>query len=376
MSDMYKKKFPSRKKQQVEARKKALHQKDAPTIAESATTDDIERLLKRINMEITFADDSTINKEIVISSKEISDTPKAAPPEASPPEEAKIPWVTVAVLAFIICASLITGIIHWYRAYYLPADAVVPGHVMTEPGGAPGINAGQTRGDETIVQPQDVDHDVERDPDPDSLETGPHNTFDPTERSRYYAIEPLPEFLLLWDEYGNEDIVAVLTIGETEIPVVQSNNNAFYITHDINRNLSALGWVFLDYQVDLFVAMEHNMVLYDPAGEFLRPVMLEFADYDFFLRNPLISLSTLFGEIEWEIFSYYIAPSDFPFAVVNHPDDYIWGEMVEQFTMASLYNTMLDVNMHDQVLTIVVPTTVNPELFYILQARMLRQITS
>jgi hypothetical protein len=90
----------------------------------------------------------------------------------------------------------------------------------------------------------------------------------------------------------------------------------------------------------------------------------------------MISLSTLFGEMEWEIFSYYVAPSDFPFAVVDHPDDDIWGEMVEQFTLVSLYNTMLDVNMYDQVLTIVVPTTVNPELFYILQARMLRQITS
>jgi len=398
---MSKKKILSKKRLQMEARKKILQQKEsqqtekktalkvsavaedtlvmtheaAPTIAESTSSDDIEHLLKKIKMEITFSDDSTINKEIVISGNELSKAPTASnektlnalhpetqPEELkdlSPPEETKIPWVTVAVLAFIVCASLVTGIIHWYNAYYLPPDAVDPGHVIADPVRTPDANLEQTREDETDAQPHDTDIDP-----------------DPPETSRRYAIEPLPEFLLLWDEHDNEDIVAILTLGETEIPVVQSNDNAFYITHDINGNLSPLGWVFLDYQVDLYIGMEHNMVIYDPTGEFLRSVMQEFAEYDFFLRNPMISLSTLFGELEWEIFSYYIAPSDFPFAIVDHPDDDIWGETVEQFTLASLYNAMLDVTMYDQVLTIVVPTTVNPELFYILQARMLRQITS
>jgi hypothetical protein len=436
MSDLSKKKILSKKRLQMEARKKALQQKESqkaekktlviagspcrtdwtrnpvnnaqnlgdcgskdvtteentpviassdaaitseaiPTIAENASSDDIERLLKKIKMEITFSDDSTINREIVISSNEMNNNQRVIPDaipkavkEAKPweeqkttssPEETKIPWVTVAVLAFIVCASLITGIFHWYNAYYLPVDPVEPGHVAATPERTPEVPVAQAKDDEPASLPQDPE------PDPDS---------DQPSVSRQHAIDPLPEFLLLWEEHDNEDIVAILFLGETEIPVTQSNDNAFYITHDINGNLSPLGWVFLDYQVDLYIGMEHNMVIFDPVGEFLRPVMQDFAEYDFFLRNPMITLSTLFGEFEWEIFSYYIAPSDFPFAIVDHPDDDIWGEIVEQFSMASLYNTMLDVNMYDQVLTIVVPTTVNPELFYILQARMLRQITS
>jgi hypothetical protein len=252
---------------------------------------------------------------------------------------------------------LVTGVFHWYNTYYQPPDPVEPGHVIADPEPTPEVNTGPAKEDETITQPQNP----EPDPDPQS--------------SRRYAIDPLPEFLLLWDEYDNEDIVAILTLGETEIPVTQSYNNAFYVTHDINRDLSPSGWVFLDYKVDLYIGMEHNMVIYDPVGEFLRHAMQEFIDYDHFLRNPVISLSTLFGEFEWEIFSYYIAPLEFPFAIVDHPDDDIWGEVVEQFAKASLYNTMLDVTMYDQVLTLVAPTT-TPEQFYILQARMLRQITS
>jgi hypothetical protein len=413
MSNMSRKKLLNKKKVQMEARKKALRQKTSqqtdkkpvvavypcaeenlydrdmaavtkeedaavtseapPTIASLATNDDVERLLKKIKMEITFADDSTINREIVISGSEGGSAPTEifktlhetesgeASKETSPPADTKIPWVTVAVLAFVVCASLVTGIFHWYNAYYLPAEPVEPGHVIANPEGTPDVNTEQGREAEPTAPPQ------EQEPEPDLDQPG---------EGRRYAIDPLPEFLVLWDQYNNEDIVAVLTIGETEIPVTQSNNNAFYITHDIYGNLSPQGWVFLDYQVDLYIGMEHNMVIYDPVGEFLRHVVPEYAEYDFFLRNPIITLSTLFGEIEWEIFSYYVAPSDFPFAVVDHPDDDTWGEVVEQFTKASLYNTMLDVNMYDQVLTIAVPTPVNPELFYILQARMLRQITS
>jgi len=327
-------------------------------------------LLKKIKMEITFSDDSTINREIVISGNERNDAAKTiqkaakevvpweVPKVTSSSEEAKIPWVTVAILALIVCASLVTGISHWYSAYYLPADAIDPGHVIADPERTPDVIVVQA-GEDEPAEPQDADFA------PDSPET-----------SRRYAIDPLPEFLLLWDEYDNEDIVAILTLGETEIPVTQSNDNVFYLVHDITRSLSPSGWVFLDYQIDLYIGMEHNMVIYDPFGEFLRDAIIEFAEYDFFLRNPMISLSTLFGEFEWEIFSYYIAPLDFPFAVVDHPDDDIWGEVIEQFTMASFYNTMLDVNMYDQILTIAVPTPLNTELFYILQARMLRQITS
>jgi len=308
-------------------------------------------------MEITFSDDSSINREIVISGDEWKAV--KAPDKAT--EEPKMPWFAAAILACIVCASFITGIFHWYNTYYDPVDPVEPAYV-----GA----GGERSPDDNVNNP--ITGNVNDPAKQDATE--PDQPDQPT--GHRYGIEPLPEFLALWEEYDNEDIVAILTIGEFEIIVVQGNDNAFYIAHDINRNPSPQGWVFLDHQVDIYMGLEHNMVLYDPVGEFLRQVIQEYADYDFFLRNPVILLSTLYGEIEWEIFSYYIAPSDFPFSIVNHPDDDEWGEIVEQFTKASFYNTRLDVNMEDQILTIAVPTNIDPELFYILQARMLRQITS
>ena len=85
--------------------------------------------------------------------------------------------------------------------------------------------------------------------------------------------------------------------------------------------------------------------------------------------------NTMYAEYEWEIFSFYVAPSDFPFAVVDHPFE-TWGDMVEMFTLASLYNTRLDVTEFDQILTLTTPTSSSAELYYVLQARLLRHITS
>jgi len=374
MSNSSRKKILNQKRKIVMARKKTPHHKQvqqeeiasAPETlpideevsgnAENATPVDVEQLFKKIKMEITLSDESTINKEIVFSGKEAIETTVKAPAES------KMPWTAVAILAFIVCASLATGIYHWISSYYGQPDTIDPGHVIQGPGPAttPDIRTGQEPTSEDRKDPDDIGKEDEDEPAP----------------GRRHYIDPPPEFLQLWEEYGNEDIVATLTLGDTEILVVQGTDNAFYITHDIHRNLSLQGWVFLDHQVNLYIGLEDNMVIFDPVGEFLRQVIQEFADYDYFLRNPVIMLSSLYGDFEWEIFSYYIAPSDFPFAVVNHPDEETWGEVVEQFALASLYNTMLDVAEYDQVLTIAVPTTVNPELFYILQARMLRQITS
>ena len=337
------------------------NQPEAVDPSENASdTGDTGRSLQKIKMEITFSDESKLEKEIILTDKNAAEQKVIIfddePKKSNQPADGKIPIVTVVVLAVIICASLITGIYHWYTAYLQPDDTKPPEFTEARPGDVPDVNPTPTD-NITIDDPTE-----EADPEPPVIQRP--------------QIDPFPEFILLWEEYGNDDIVAVLTVAEEEFIVVQSSDNAFYITHDIHQNYSSSGWVFLDYQVDLLLGMEHNMVVYDPIGGIMRDVIHEFADYDHFLMHPTISFSTLYGDFDWEIFAFYVAPSDFPFAVVNHSTDETWGEMVEQFTMASLYNTMLDVTMYDQVLTIAVPTNIDPELFYILQARMLRQITS
>lgn len=284
----------------------------------------------------------------------------------------KMPWGTVIVLAVLCVASLITGVVYWYNNYYLSSDHGGNPSVSEEDTALPSVgNSEQNQGLIQIPAATDT-RDSRESGDALAQDEEPEHEVAPM----IPDMDPLPEFIELWEEYGNEDIVGILYLAEHEEFVLQADDNSFYLTHDINREQSETGSVFLDYGVDLLMGMDYNMVVYIPYDVAIREVLREYINYDFFLMHPTLTLATLYGDFDWEIFSFYIAPDTVSFMTVNYPDDYVWGEAVMHFTLASLYNTRLDVTEFDQIITIVTPTDVGSGIYYVLQARMLRQITS
>ena len=61
----------------------------------------------------------------------------------------------------------------------------------------------------------------------------------------------------------NSDTVAYIEVSNTNIkyPVVQSNDNTFYLDHDFYRNYSSKGAIFADYR-DKFDELEANTIIY------------------------------------------------------------------------------------------------------------------
>jgi len=275
-------------------------------------------------------------------------------PQDNKSEDVKIPWFTVACLAILCVLSIGTGAFYWYTTYYTPtrqptdavADAVdiPPALVPYEP---------TTQNPEIYTEPT---------PPPAPVRI---------------PLDPRPEFVVLWERFGNPDIVGHLYIEGTDFEtyVVQGTDNEFYTSHDIYRNPTVGGWVFLDYMVDIHLDVDVNVVIHGYNGSRLQQVITQYFDYDFFLAHPVISFDTKFANYNWEIFAFYVAPKEFPFAQVYQSLD-TWGQRVEMFTLASLYNTRLDVTEYDQILTIVTPTSTTPGLYYVLQARLYRYITS
>ena len=260
----------------------------------------------------------------------------------------KMPWGTVAVLAVLIAVSLGSGIYYWYTAYFRD-DYVVQTHLQAaDPQGEQREQNGQNGRPSDDYPPADAD------------------TPPPLPRPE---LDPMPEIVALWEEHGDETIVAVLILAGQEILTVQGDGLA-----------PAFDAVFLDGEVDLLFGTDLNMVIHVSEDSAVREILREYMQHEFFLTHPTIEFFTVYGAFDWEIFAFYIAPSDFPsrdfpYVTVNHPDDYVWGEMLEQFTIASLYNTRLDVTLYDQILTITAPTDISG-LYYVLQARMYRHITS
>jgi len=258
--------------------------------------------------------------------------------EKTPPP---IPKFTVFMLAVLCLLSLGTGIYYWYTTYYMPVGETMPAMAEVTPVQEPEDVAAVDE-DEYLPEYEEYDDFMFAPPRPE--------------------LDPRPQFVALWEQFGNEGIVGHLFIEGTELDE--------YIVHG-QRN----GAVFLDYDVDIFLDWELNIVIHGYDGSVMQSILREYFEYEFFLENPLVVFNTMYAEYEWEIFSFYVAPMDFPFAVVDHPFE-TWGDMVEMFTLASLYNTRLDVTEFDQILTLTTPTSTSAELYYVLQARLLRHITS
>ena len=262
------------------------------------------------------------------------------------PESSKeLPWFSIGALAVLCVAALITGIYYWYTTYYDSGEEDVPAFFEPLP-----------PADEYLLPPvglQDTnnDDDISEEYEPEDIRP---------------LVDPSPEFLALWEEYDRTDIVARLTIAEEDVLIIQV----------IDADYDTEGWAVLDEQVNLLFGEDDNMVIFAAEDSYLQQMLREYSDYDHFLMHPTLLLDTLYGYFEWEIFAFFVAPAALGFMEVNYEDPDAWGDMVGQFIQTSLYNTRLDVAEYDQIITIVSPAEGSPDLFTVLQARMLRQITS
>ena len=249
-------------------------------------------------------------------------------------ETPKIPKLTAICLSVLCILAIGTGVRHWHATYLL--DEATP--ALSE------INDFDSPDDYVLASQTNESFNIPRP-----------------------VLEPRPQFIELWESFGKNNIVGHLFIEGTDL-------DEYVLQSERNENLPS-DWVFVCHQVDILMGDALNWVIHGPPDSDMQRILSKYFEYDFFLQHPVITFNTQYAEYEWEVFSFYIAPMDFPFAMVNHPRE-CWGDMVETFTMAGLYNTRLDVTEHDQILTLTTPVSSTQGLYYVLQARLLRHITS
>ena len=110
----------------------------------------------------------------------------------------------------------------------------------------------------------------------------------------------------------NPDTVAWLRVAGTSIdtPVVQTNDNDFYLSHTFDRSDSSAGWAFLDYRDKLDVENETlNQIIYAhyrlDGSLFAELYKLFGSEWQGNSRNNDIILATPEGERHYKVFSIY-----------------------------------------------------------------------
>ena len=109
----------------------------------------------------------------------------------------------------------------------------------------------------------------------------------------------------------NPDTVGWIIIKDTNIyyPVVQTDNNEYYLNHDFSHQWNDAGWIFMDYRNTM---NDQNLILY---GHHRRDGSMfgsldSFFDQDYSQKHNTLVFITLDDVSEYEIFSIYRSPAD------------------------------------------------------------------
>jgi len=154
-------------------------------------------------------------------------------------------------------------------------------------------------------------------------------------------------------EFDNDDVIGYLKIEGTSIdyPVVQADNNQFYLDHNIHKERDNAGWVFLDFENDTSrddpntIIYAHNM-----RDDVMFHSLRNYTSKDYFESHRYITFNTEYADQTWEVFSFYRTPISFYYIQVffHTHDDFV--KLLMEMKSRSMYDTGVDVFPDDRVL--------------------------
>lgn len=189
-----------------------------------------------------------------------------------------------------------------------------------------------------------------------SQKINPENNILIEEEKVTVSMEILEKYSELIDM--NEDTVGWIEIEGTEInyPVLQTENNTYYLNHSFEHLESISGSIFMDYRNSVseeenlkghYILYGHNM----KNGSMFQNLNM-YKNEDFFNEFAVIEMDTIYEELEWDIFSVYITDiSNYYIRTqFDDKDDYLM--FLEKLQSSSMYKTDTKLYDTDVILTL------------------------
>ena len=152
----------------------------------------------------------------------------------------------------------------------------------------------------------------------------------------------------------NEDYRCWLKMDNTKIdyPVVQSNDNSYYLDRDFNKNYLAAGSIFMDFRNDFdsdksVVIYGHNMRNNTMFGE-----LDNFKRESFFKENNKFKIEYKDKTYTYEVFSVYIGDASENFVEVSFDSDEEYIDYLSRIKSKSLFKSDIEVSNKDKIVTL------------------------
>ncbi|MEG0852802.1 MAG: class B sortase [Angelakisella sp.] len=159
----------------------------------------------------------------------------------------------------------------------------------------------------------------------------------------------------------NPDLVGWLEVGELSTPVVQREDNEYYLKHDFYGKEDPHGTVFADTRNDL-TQIEDNIVLYGHNYNKSKQIFYEVERYkniEYVTKHPIISFTTLHEKRDYLVFGVFVSNTEpsqgevfdyhnrLRFKTVKEMEEFIG-----QVRTRSMISSNIEVTADDQLITL------------------------
>ena len=155
----------------------------------------------------------------------------------------------------------------------------------------------------------------------------------------------------------NSDTVAWIQVNNTNInyPIVQTNNNDYYLTRSYDKSWNEAGWVFMDYR-NSGTLSDKNTIIY--AHSRLDKTMFgslsKVLKSDWYKNkdNHIIKMSTPTENSLWQIFSVYRIEAENYYITTDFCSDIEYLEFLNTLKTRSKHNFAVNLSETDSIITL------------------------
>ncbi len=173
----------------------------------------------------------------------------------------------------------------------------------------------------------------------------------------------------------NNETIGWIIVNNTKVnyPVVQHNDNDFYLTKSFDKKYNNAGWVFMDYRNN-FKEIDKNTIIYahgrldnsmfGSLRETLKKSWYENPD------NYIINLSTENYNSLWQIFSLYKIPTTNDYLQINFSSDEEYLSWLNMVKDRSIYDFKTNVNSDNKIISL--STCYNDDEKLVIHAKLIK----
>ncbi len=160
----------------------------------------------------------------------------------------------------------------------------------------------------------------------------------------------------------NKDFVGWIKVPNTEInhPVVQFEDNDYYLNHNFNKKYDYRGAIFMDYRNDP-INLDSNTIIYghNCYDTTMFSELVQYEDIDFYKKSPVIEFNTTEANYKWKIYGVFITNAN-----ASEDNDYIFNYIypymdgdnfdgfINEVNKRRLYSTDVDITDDDKMLVL------------------------